>query len=63
MQLFGTSGIRGVVDKNLAVNWTLRLAGCLSEPKIRLTVEAKSKARERQLYDSGIRAIKECMEE
>jgi phosphoglucosamine mutase len=34
-----------------------------TEPKIRLTAEAKSEARVRQLYDSGIRAIRECMEE
>ena len=34
-----------------------------TEPKIRITAEAKSEARVRQLYDSGIRAIKECTEE
>ena len=34
-----------------------------TEPKIRVTAEAKSQARVRQLYDSGIRAIKECTEE
>jgi len=32
-----------------------------TEPKIRLTVEAKSEAKARQLYDSGIKAIKECI--
>jgi len=32
-----------------------------TESKIRLTVEAKSEARLSQLYDSGIRAIKDCM--
>ncbi len=34
-----------------------------TEPKIRVTAEAKSQARVRQLFDSGIRAIKECTEE
>ncbi len=33
-----------------------------TEPKIRVTAEAKSEARVRQLYDSGVRAIKECKE-
>jgi len=33
-----------------------------TEPKIRLTAEAKSPARVRQLYDSGIRLIKDCMQ-
>ena len=32
-----------------------------TEPKIRVTAEAKDEARVRQLYDNGIRAIKECM--
>jgi phosphoglucosamine mutase len=32
-----------------------------TEPKIRVTAEAKSEARVRQLYDRGIRAIKKCM--
>jgi len=32
-----------------------------TEPKIRLTAEAKSKAQARQLYNSGIKAIKECI--
>jgi len=34
-----------------------------TEPKIRLTAEAKSEARVHQLYDSGIRAIKDCIGE
>ncbi len=34
-----------------------------TEPKVRVTAEAKSEARARELYDSGIRVIKECMEE
>jgi len=33
-----------------------------TEPKIRLTVEAKSEARLRQLYESGIRTIKDGIE-
>ncbi len=33
-----------------------------TEPKIRVTAEAKSEARVHQLYDKGIRAIRECME-
>ena len=34
-----------------------------TEPKVRVTAEAKDEARVRQLYDSGIKAIKECMKE
>ena len=34
-----------------------------TEPKIRLTAEARSKARVHQLYDSGLKAIKDCVEE
>jgi len=34
-----------------------------TEPKIRVTAEAKSEARVRQLYDSALGAIKGCMEE
>ncbi len=33
-----------------------------TEPKIRLTAEAKSEARVHQLYDNGLRAIKSCVE-
>ena len=33
-----------------------------TEPKIRLTAEAKNETRARQLYDSGLRAIKDCIE-
>ena len=32
-----------------------------TEPKIRLTAEAKNEARTHQLYDSGIRVIKNCI--
>ncbi|MBI2328189.1 MAG: phosphoglucosamine mutase [Chloroflexi bacterium] len=34
-----------------------------TEPKIRLTAEAKSEERVRQLYDSGVRAINECIKD
>ena len=44
---------------NFEDGWLLiRASG--TEPKIRITTEAKSEARVHQLYDSGIRAIKEC---
>ena len=33
-----------------------------TEPKIRLTAEAKGEARLQQLYDDGLRAIKDCIE-
>jgi len=33
-----------------------------TEPKIRVTAEAKSEAKVRQLYNSGIEAIRECIE-
>jgi phosphoglucosamine mutase len=33
-----------------------------TEPKIRVTAEAKSEARARELYNSGIAAIQECVE-
>jgi len=32
-----------------------------TEPKIRVTAEAKGRARMRQLYDNGIRVIRECV--
>ena len=32
-----------------------------TEPKIRVTAEARSEARVHQLYDSGLRVIKESM--
>jgi phosphoglucosamine mutase len=33
-----------------------------TEPKIRLTAEAKNEARVHQLYESGLQAIKNCLE-
>ena len=33
-----------------------------TEPKIRITAEAKSEAKVRQLYNSGIEAIRECID-
>ncbi len=34
-----------------------------TEPKIRVTAEARSEARVHQLYDGALKAIKDCMEE
>ena len=45
---------------NFEDGWLLiRVSG--TEPKIRITAEAKSEARVQQLHDDGIRVIKECM--
>ena len=57
MQLFEVSGIRRLADEGLI---QLRPSG--TEPKIRVTAEAKSEARVHQLCDSGVRAIKECID-
>jgi len=47
------------IKLNFEDGWLLiRASG--TEPKIRLTAEAKAQAQVRQLYDSGIRAIKDC---
>jgi len=43
-----------------ADGWLLvRVSG--TEPKIRITAEARTESRARQLYDSGVRAIKESI--
>ena len=49
------------IKLNFEYGWLLiRASG--TEPKIRVTAEAKDEARVHQLYDSGVRVIKECME-
>ena len=48
------------IKLNFEDGWLLiRASG--TEPKIRVTAEAKGEARVRQLYDSGIRAIEDCL--
>jgi phosphoglucosamine mutase len=52
-----TDGIR----LNFADGWLLvRASG--TEPKIRLTAEAKDEARLQEIYDGGLRVVKNCIE-
>ncbi len=46
---------------SFADGWLLvRASG--TEPKIRLTAEAKDASRVRQLYNSGVKAVESCIE-
>ena len=59
MEPLSVSTIDGI-KLNFEDGWLLiRASG--TEPKIRVTAEAKGEARVRQLYDEGIRTIRECM--
>ncbi len=59
MEPLSVSSIDGI-KLNFEDGWLLvRASG--TEPKIRVTAEAKRETRVRQLYDSGVRAIKECI--
>jgi len=60
MEPLSVSNIDGI-KLNFEDGWLLiRASG--TESKIRVTAEAKSEARVHQLYDSGVRAIEDCME-
>jgi len=57
LSISNSDGIR----LNFEDGWLLiRVSG--TEPSIRITAEARSEARARQLYESGVRVIKEFME-
>ena len=59
MEPLSVSNIDGI-KLSFEDGWLLiRASG--TEPKIRVTAEAKGEARVRQLYDSGIGTIRECM--
>jgi phosphoglucosamine mutase len=61
MKPLSVSKIDGI-KLNFADGWLLiRASG--TEPKIRLTAEAKSKARVQELYENGTRVVKECIGE
>jgi phosphoglucosamine mutase len=60
MEPLSVSTIDGI-KLNFEDGWLLiRASG--TEPKIRVTAEAKGEARVRQLYDEGIGTIRGCME-
>ena len=59
MESLAVSSIDGI-KLSFADGWLLvRASG--TEPRVRVTAEAKSEARVHQLYDSGVRVIKECI--
>ena len=60
MEPLSVSKVDGI-KLNFEAGWLLiRASG--TEPKIRVTAEAKSEAKAHQLYDSGIKTIKACIE-